>query len=169
MIKSHFHNKILIFLALLCVVMLLLSIVAQNFLHLRLCNLCLYQRYLIAASAFIAIAGIVFLELPAYTVLTALSVLFLTNLCFSSYQFALESGWIEASIFCKSSVNLLKVSSMAELKKTLIDESFESCSKPDSVLFGMSMAFYSIKASLILLALSLYGLVIEYKNSHAKT
>jgi len=146
-----------------CMVGLITAFTAEYLFDMEPCPLCIYQRYVLITAGLIAILGAKFLDVPQLIIFIMLIIIFLINAALATYQVSLEYGWIEESLFCRPSTNLLEAKSIESLRKTLIAEGFNNCSKPKTLFFGWSMAFYNIFFSL---GLSLLNIVGFFKNKN---
>ncbi|MBX9696753.1 MAG: disulfide bond formation protein B [Alphaproteobacteria bacterium] len=129
---------IFISIALAAALALLLGLLAEHFLGLVPCQLCLYQRY---AYILICILALVFAITKRSQILGLyLSALaFLSNGAIAFYQVLIEKKVISASRYCTGDV---AAESVEELRHKLTTTKLAACDEVSWSLFDISMAGY---------------------------
>ncbi|MFZ9224711.1 MAG: disulfide bond formation protein B [Candidatus Fonsibacter ubiquis] len=137
------------FLAILLVniLVILSALFIEFFLKIKPCILCIYQRYPYYIIAFLSL--IYFLKKDLKILLILLIILTsLASIILSTYHVGIETGLIEETTSCKTSLNnnLSKDAILKQLESNLAS----SCKEVNFKLFGFSLASINIILSLIL-------------------
>jgi len=137
------------FLAILIVniLVILSALFIEFFLKIKPCILCIYQRYPYYIIAFLSL--IYFLKKDLKILLILLIILTsLASIILSTYHVGIETGLIEETTSCKTSLNnnLSKDAILKQLESNLAS----SCKEVNFKLFGFSLASINIILSLIL-------------------
>jgi len=137
------------FLAILLVniLVILSALFIEFFLKIKPCILCIYQRYPYYIIALLSL--IYFLKKDLKILLILLIILTsLASIILSTYHVGIETGLIEETTSCKTSLNnnLSKDAILKQLKSNLAS----SCKEVHFKLFGFSLASINIILSLIL-------------------
>lgn len=137
------------FLAILLVniLVILSALFIEFFLKIKPCILCIYQRYPYYIITFLSL--IYFLKKDLKILLILLIILTsLASITLSTYHVGIETGLIEETTSCKTSLNnnLSKDAILKQLESNLAS----SCKEVNFKLFGFSLASINIILSLIL-------------------
>jgi disulfide bond formation protein DsbB len=137
------------FLAILLVniLVILSALFIEFFLKVKPCILCIYQRYPYYIITFLSL--IYFLKKDLKILLILLIILTsLASIILSTYHVGIETGLIEETTSCKTSLNnsLSKDTILKQLESNLAS----SCKEVNFKLFGFSLASINIILSLIL-------------------
>ncbi len=137
------------FLAILIVniLVILSALFIEFFLKIKPCILCIYQRYPYYIITFLSL--IYFLKKDLKIILILLIILTsLASITLSTYHVGIETGLIEETTSCKTSLNnnLSKDAILKQLESNLAS----SCKEVNFKLFGFSLASINIILSLIL-------------------
>lgn len=137
------------FLAILIVniLVILSALFIEFFLKVKPCILCIYQRYPYYIITFLSL--IYFLKKDLKILLILLIILTsLASIILSTYHVGIETGLIEETTSCKTSLNnnLSKDAILKQLESNLAS----SCKEVNFKLFGFSLASINIILSLIL-------------------
>ena len=137
------------FLAILIVniLVILSALFIEFFLKIKPCILCIYQRY--PYYIIILLSLIYFLKKDLKILLILLIILTsLASIILSTYHVGIETGLIEETTSCKTSLNnnLSKDAILKQLESNLAS----SCKEVNFKLFGFSLASINIILSLIL-------------------
>lgn len=137
------------FLAILLVniLVILSTLFIEFFLKVKPCILCIYQRYPYYIITFLSL--IFFLKKDLKILLILLIILTsLASIILSTYHVGIETGLIEETTSCKTSLNnnLSKDAILKQLESNLAS----SCKEVNFKLFGFSLASINIILSLIL-------------------
>ena len=137
------------FLAILIVniLVILSALFIEFFLKIKPCILCIYQRYPYYIIALLSL--IYFLKKDLKILLILLIILTsLVSIILSTYHVGIETGLIEETTSCKTSLNnnLSKDAILKQLESNLAS----SCKEVNFKLFGFSLASINIILSLIL-------------------
>jgi disulfide bond formation protein DsbB len=137
------------FLAILLVniLVILSALFIEFFLKVKPCILCIYQRYPYYIITFLSL--IYFLKKDLKIILILLIILTsLASITLSTYHVGIETGLIEETTSCKTSLNnnLSKDAILKQLESNLAS----SCKEVNFKLFGFSLASINIILSLIL-------------------
>lgn len=137
------------FLAILLVniLVILSALFIEFFLKIKPCILCIYQRYPYYIITFLSL--IYFLKKDLKILLILLIILTsLASIILSTYHVGIETGLIEETTSCKTSLNnnLSKDAILKQLESNLAS----SCKEVNFKLFGFSLASINIILSLIL-------------------
>ncbi len=137
------------FLAILLVniLVILSALFIEFFLKIKPCILCIYQRY--PYYIIILLSLIYFLKKDLKILLILLIILTsLASIILSTYHVGIETGLIEETTSCKTSLNnnLSKDAILKQLESNLAS----SCKEVNFKLFGFSLASINIILSLIL-------------------
>ena len=137
------------FLAILIVniLVILSALFIEFFLKIKPCILCIYQRY--PYYIIILLSLIYFLKKDLKILLILLIILTsLASITLSTYHVGIETGLIEETTSCKTSLNnnLSKDAILKQLESNLAS----SCKEVNFKLFGFSLASINIILSLIL-------------------
>ena len=137
------------FLAILIVniLVILSALFIEFFLKIKPCILCIYQRYPYYIIALLSL--IYFLKKDLKILLILLIILTsLASIILSTYHVGIETGLIEETTSCKTSLNnnLSKDAILKQLESNLAS----SCKEVSFKLFGFSLASINIILSLIL-------------------
>ncbi len=137
------------FLAILLVniLVILSALFIEFFLKVKPCILCIYQRYPYYIITFLSL--IYFLKKDLKILLILLIILTsLASIILSTYHVGIETGLIEETTSCKTSLNnnLSKDAILKQLESNLAS----SCKEVNFKLFGFSLASINIILSLIL-------------------
>lgn len=137
------------FLAILIVniLVILSALFIEFFLKIKPCILCIYQRYPYYIITFLSL--IYFLKKDLKILLILLIILTsLASIILSTYHVGIETGLIEETTSCKTSLNnnLSKDAILKQLESNLAS----SCKEVNFKLFGFSLASINIILSLIL-------------------
>ena len=137
------------FLAILLVniLVILSALFIEFFLKIKPCILCIYQRYPYYIITFLSL--IYFLKKDLKIILILLIILTsLASIILSTYHVGIETGLIEETTSCKTSLNnnLSKDAILKQLESNLAS----SCKEVSFKLFGFSLASINIILSLIL-------------------
>lgn len=137
------------FLAILIVniLVILSALFIEFFLKVKPCILCIYQRYPYYIITFLSL--IYFLKKDLKIILILLIILTsLASITLSTYHVGIETGLIEETTSCKTSLNnnLSKDAILKQLESNLAS----SCKEVNFKLFGFSLASINIILSLIL-------------------
>ena len=137
------------FLAILLVniLVILSALFIEFFLKIKPCILCIYQRYPYYIIALLSL--IYFLKKDLKILLILLIILTsLASIILSTYHVGIETGLIEETTSCKTSLNnnLSKDAILKQLESNLAS----SCKEVSFKLFGFSLASINIILSLIL-------------------
>lgn len=137
------------FLAILIVniLVILSALFIEFFLKIKPCILCIYQRYPYYIITFLSL--IYFLKKDLKILLILLIILTsLASITLSTYHVGIETGLIEETTSCKTSLNnnLSKDAILKQLESNLAS----SCKEVNFKLFGFSLASINIILSLIL-------------------
>jgi len=129
------------------ILVILSALFIEFFLKVKPCILCIYQRYPYYIIAFLSL--IYFLKKDLKILLILLIILTsLTSIILSTYHVGIETGLIEETTSCKTSLNnnLSKDAILKQLESNLAS----SCKEVNFKLFGFSLASINIILSLIL-------------------
>ena len=113
------------------------------------CNLCLMERIPYAVALVIVIFNYKFNHLEKYFILL-LSIVFLASTLLSLYHLGIEQGFIKESLVCdlKNSSNLL---SKEDILRQLQEKNV-SCKDVTFKILGLSLTFYNILISLLIIS-----------------
>jgi len=128
-------------------VVILSALFIEFFLKVKPCILCIYQRYPYYIITFLSL--IYFLKKDLKIILILLIILTsLASITLSTYHVGIETGLIEETTSCKTSLNnnLSKNAILKQLESNLAS----SCKEVNFKLFGFSLASINIILSLIL-------------------
>ena len=129
------------------ILVILSALFIEFFLKVKPCILCIYQRYPYYIIALLSL--IYFLKKDLNILLILLIILTsLASIILSTYHVGIETGLIEETTSCKTSLNN-NLSKDAILKK-LESNLASSCKEVNFKLFGFSLASINIILSLIL-------------------
>lgn len=129
------------------ILVILSALFIEFFLKVKPCILCIYQRYPYYIIAFLSL--IYFLKKDLKILLILLIILTsLASITLSTYHVGIETGLIEETTSCKTSLNnnLSKDAILKQLESNLAS----SCKEVNFKLFGFSLASINIILSLIL-------------------
>ncbi|MFZ9457667.1 MAG: disulfide bond formation protein B [Candidatus Fonsibacter ubiquis] len=129
------------------ILVILSALFIEFFLKVKPCILCIYQRYPYYIIAFLSL--IYFLKKDLKILLILLIILTsLASIILSTYHVAIETGLIEETTSCTTSLNnnLSKDAILKQLESNLAS----SCKEVNFKLFGFSLASINIILSLIL-------------------
>ena len=129
------------------ILVILSALFIEFFLKVKPCILCIYQRYPYYIITFLSL--IYFLKKDLKIILILLIILTsLASIILSTYHVAIETGLIEETTSCKTSLNnnLSKDAILKQLESNLAS----SCKEVNFKLFGFSLASINIILSLIL-------------------
>lgn len=129
------------------ILVILSALFIEFFLKVKPCILCIYQRYPYYIITFLSL--IYFLKKDLKILLILLIILTsLTSIILSTYHVGIETGLIEETTSCKTSLNnnLSKDAILKQLESNLAS----SCKEVNFKLFGFSLASINIILSLIL-------------------
>lgn len=129
------------------ILVILSTLFIEFFLKVKPCILCIYQRYPYYIIAFLSL--IFFLKKDLKILLILLIILTsLASIILSTYHVGIETGLIEETTSCKTSLNnnLSKDAILKQLESNLAS----SCKEVNFKLFGFSLASINIILSLIL-------------------
>ena len=129
------------------ILVILSALFIEFFLKVKPCILCIYQRYPYYIIAFLSL--IYFLKKDLKILLILLIILTsLASIILSTYHVGIETGLIEETTSCKTSLNnnLSKDAILKQLESNLAS----SCKEVSFKLFGFSLASINIILSLIL-------------------
>ena len=129
------------------ILVILSALFIEFFLKIKPCILCIYQRYPYYIIAFLSL--IYFLKKDLKILLILLIILTsLASIILSTYHVGIETGLIEETTSCKTSLNnnLSKDAILKQLESNLAS----SCKEVNFKLFGFSLASINIILSLIL-------------------
>lgn len=129
------------------ILVILSALFIEFFLKVKPCILCIYQRYPYYIITFLSL--IYFLKKDLKILLILLIILTsLANIILSTYHVGIETGLIEETTSCKTSLNnnLSKDAILKQLESNLAS----SCKEVNFKLFGFSLASINIILSLIL-------------------
>lgn len=129
------------------ILVILSALFIEFFLKVKPCILCIYQRYPYYIIALLSL--IYFLKKDLKIILILLIILTsLASIILSTYHVGIETGLIEETTSCKTSLNnnLSKDAILKQLESNLAS----SCKEVNFKLFGFSLASINIILSLIL-------------------
>jgi disulfide bond formation protein DsbB len=129
------------------ILVILSALFIEFFLKVKPCILCIYQRYPYYIITFLSL--IYFLKKDLKILLILLIILTsLASITLSTYHVGIETGLIEETTSCKTSLNnnLSKDAILKQLESNLAS----SCKEVNFKLFGFSLASINIILSLIL-------------------
>lgn len=129
------------------ILVILSAFFIEFFLKVKPCILCIYQRYPYYIITFLSL--IYFLKKDLKIILILLIILTsLASITLSSYHVGIETGLIEETTSCRTSLNnnLSKDAIFKQLESNLAS----SCKEVNFKLFGFSLASINIILSLIL-------------------
>ena len=129
------------------ILVILSALFIEFFLKIKPCILCIYQRYPYYIITFLSL--IYFLKKDLKILLILLIILTsLASIILSTYHVGIETGLIEETTSCKTSLNnnLSKDAILKQLESNLAS----SCKEVSFKLFGFSLASINIILSLIL-------------------
>lgn len=129
------------------ILVILFALFIEFFLKVKPCILCIYQRYPYYIITFLSL--IFFLKKDLKILLILLIILTsLASIILSTYHVGIETGLIEETTSCKTSLNnnLSKDAILKQLESNLAS----SCKEVNFKLFGFSLASINIILSLIL-------------------
>ena len=129
------------------ILVILSALFIEFFLKIKPCILCIYQRYPYYIIALLSL--IYFLKKDLKILLILLIILTsLASIILSTYHVGIETGLIEETTSCKTSLNnnLSKDAILKQLESNLAS----SCKEVSFKLFGFSLASINIILSLIL-------------------
>lgn len=129
------------------ILVILSALFIEFFLKVKPCILCIYQRYPYYIITFLSL--IYFLKKDLKILLILLIILTsLVSIILSTYHVGIETGLIEETTSCKTSLNnnLSKDAILKQLESNLAS----SCKEVNFKLFGFSLASINIILSLIL-------------------
>ena len=129
------------------ILVILSALFIEFFLKVKPCILCIYQRY--PYYIIILLSLIYFLKKDLKIILILLIILTsLASITLSTYHVGIETGLIEETTSCKTSLNnnLSKDAILKQLESNLAS----SCKEVNFKLFGFSLASINIILSLIL-------------------
>jgi len=129
------------------ILVILSALFIEFFLKIKPCILCIYQRYPYYIITFLSL--IYFLKKDLKILLILLIILTsLASITLSTYHVGIETGLIEETTSCKTSLNnnLSKDAILKQLESNLAS----SCKEVNFKLFGFSLASINIILSLIL-------------------
>lgn len=129
------------------ILVILSALFIEFFLKVKPCILCIYQRYPYYIITFLSL--IFFLKKDLKILLILLIILTsLASIILSTYHVGIETGLIEETTSCKTSLNnnLSKDAILKQLESNLAS----SCKEVNFKLFGFSLASINIILSLIL-------------------
>ena len=129
------------------ILVILSALFIEFFLKVKPCILCIYQRYPYYIITFFSL--IYFLKKDLKILLILLIILTsLASIILSTYHVGIETGLIEETTSCKTSLNnnLSKDAILKQLESNLAS----SCKEVNFKLFGFSLASINIILSLIL-------------------
>lgn len=129
------------------ILVILSALFIEFFLKVKPCILCIYQRYPYYIITFLSL--IYFLKKDLKIILILLIILTsLASIILSTYHVGIETGLIEETTSCKTSLNnnLSKDAILKQLESNLAS----SCKEVNFKLFGFSLASINIILSLIL-------------------
>ncbi|NCU45066.1 MAG: disulfide bond formation protein B [Candidatus Fonsibacter ubiquis] len=129
------------------ILVILSALFIEFFLKVKPCILCIYQRYPYYIITFLSL--IYFLKKDLKIILILLIILTsLASITLSTYHVGIETGLIEETTSCKTSLNnnLSKDAILKQLESNLAS----SCKEVNFKLFGFSLASINIILSLIL-------------------
>jgi len=129
------------------ILVILSALFIEFFLKIKPCILCIYQRYPYYIITFLSL--IYFLKKDLKILLILLIILTsLASIILSTYHVGIETGLIEETTSCKTSLNnnLSKDAILKQLESNLAS----SCKEVNFKLFGFSLASINIILSLIL-------------------
>ena len=133
------------------ILVILSALFIEFFLKVKPCILCIYQRYPYYIITFLSL--IYFLKKDLKIILILLIILTsLASITLSTYHVGIETGLIEETTSCKTSLNnnLSKDAILKQLESNLAS----SCKEVNFKLFGFSLASINIILSLILTTIS---------------
>jgi len=129
------------------ILVILSALFIEFFLEIKPCILCIYQRY--PYYIIVLLSLIYFLKKDLKILLILLIILTsLASIILSTYHVGIETGLIEETTSCKTSLNnnLSKDAILKQLESNLAS----SCKEVNFKLFGFSLASINIILSLIL-------------------
>ena len=129
------------------ILVILSALFIEFFLKVKPCILCIYQRYPYYIITFLSL--IYFLKKDLKILLILLIILTsLASIILSTYHVGIETGLIEETTSCKTSLNnnLSKDAILKQLESNLAS----SCKEVNFKLFGFSLASINIILSIIL-------------------
>lgn len=137
-------------LSLISAVALLTALILQYFFGFAPCNLCIVERW--------PYLGIILIGVAYYVVkpkkyhrcwLAAQLLLLIIEAGVSSYHFAIEQGWVEASSTCQQSwEGITDIESLA----AALERSLPQCDRPEVFLLGISLTGWNLMLSFSLIA-----------------
>lgn len=127
------------------------------------CHLCHLQRipYFVAASAALILALFSLKKFSRQMLLGVLVLTFVSSFSLALFHFGVENKWWIYASDCTGEGLLTPGASTADFLAALKKAPTTRCDEPVNFLFGMSMAFYNIWASLALLALAIFAFVAK--------
>jgi len=144
MLASVFHPKNASLLLALAAIAILATVFALQYLGgVEPCQMCIWQRWPIAALALIGLIG-AFWRPKAMLTLAFLTMLVSVGL--ASYHVAVEEGWLALPASCAAGTD---ASSIEELR-AMLEAAPPSCDQVDFRFLGLSLAGLNVIGSLIL-------------------
>jgi len=129
------------------ILVILSALLIEFFLKIKPCILCIYQRY---PYYIIALLSLIYFFKKDLKILLILLIILtsLASIILSTYHVGIETGLIEETTSCKTSLNnnLSKDAILKQLESNLAS----SCKEVSFKLFGFSLASINIILSLIL-------------------
>jgi disulfide bond formation protein DsbB len=133
---------------------------SEMMLHLRPCNLCLWQRLPYALAS---ILSLTILCLPPKSIwkcrlIHVCGLVFLASTMLALYHVGIEEGWLEVPASCS---NHLPTNISTDALLSHISHARPSCRTPQMVLLGLSMAAWNAILSMIITVI-----IFSYRASH---
>jgi disulfide bond formation protein DsbB len=147
---------IIIFLGGFSFLALIVAYIAQYVFNLQPCILCIYQRWPYFLAAAIMAPSFFVSKKNILAILLAISILAI----FGESLLAFYHVMVEYKIFkgfggCEAK-DLSAITNIAELRKAINDQPLVKCSEPQFHFLGLTMAFWNMIYSLILLFFTIY-------------
>ena len=129
------------------ILVILSALFIEFFLKVKPCILCIYQRYPYYIIALLSLIYFLKKDLKIFLILLII-LTSLASIILSTYHVGIETGLIEETTSCKTSLNnnLSKDAILKQLESNLAS----SCKEVNFKLFGFSLASINIILSLIL-------------------
>lgn len=133
--------------------------VSQYGFGLHPCKLCIWQRWPYAVSFVLGGLLVVLSDYPnpARLIRRVLPVVFLVSAGLALFHFGVEQKWWQFNSDCTGTA-FKPGASTSEILEALQHAPTVRCDQVAPFLFGLSMSFYNIVTSVVLLVLSLYSL-----------
>ncbi len=151
-LKKISSQKILVIVLLICVVVVSIAYIMENYFGVLGCPLCHYERDVFIGAGGFSLLCLMFPQRFQYYAILLLGLIFMGGVCLAAYHVAIQQHWTSLPSFCASN-DFSAFDSVESLREQLLNTPFIRCDQVTWSFLGLSLAAYNALISICLVLL----------------